>query len=314
MGALNNDSIISFSQFQVVEGNGDSGINKKTKNKKTKTNREVKPKLVDPIRDESDLEKVDDYLQREFDMAVSQFQTNTAIRNKLLYRLGTKTGFRVSDLVTMTWGLFYDKNGEFRVDTPLIREQKTGKLRKLRLVKSIRSTVEEYVEIAKPDISKRDDYVFWSRTKLYEIYKIGSDWNKIIDDVTINVTTSEEEYKESKHRGLNAIDLKNKTDYLDKMRIPYAIRRFHLTDAGVRKLVKKIAKECSLKGNFASRSLRKTYAYRMYSLAIQRGMTSLEAAGKVQVNLNHENIKTTLVYLGIVEAEDTEFVEAAMDW
>lgn len=314
MGALKDDSIISFSQFQVVEGNGDSGVNKKTKNKKIKTNKEVKPKLVDPIRDEADLEKVDDYLQRELDRAVSQFQVNTAIRNKLLYRLGTKTGFRVSDLVTMTWGLFYDKNGEFRVDTPLIREQKTGKLRKLRLVKSIRAIVEEYVEIAKPDISKRDDYVFWSRSKLYEIYKIGGDWNRIIDDVTIDVTTSEDEYNESKHRGLNATDLKNKTEYLDKMRIPYDIRRFHLTDAGVRKVVKRIAKECNLKGNYASRSLRKTYAYRMYSLALQRGMTSLEAAGKVQVDLNHDNIKTTLVYLGIVDAEDAEFVEAAMDW
>lgn len=311
MGALKNDNIINFSRLHVIEGNG---VNKKTKIKKVKTDKEVTPKLVDPIRDEDDLKKVDDYLQRELNMAVSQFQINTAIRNKLLYRLGTKTGFRVSDLVTMTWGLFYDINGEFRVDTPLIREQKTGKLRKLRLVKSIQAIVEEYVDIAKPDISKRDDYVFWSRSKLYEIYNISGNYNRIIDDVTIDVSTSEEEYNESKHRGLNATDLKNKINYLDKMRIPYAIRRFHLTDAGVRKIVKKIAKECNLKGNFASRSLRKTYAYRMYSLALQRGMTSLEAAGKVQFDLNHDNLKTTLVYLGIVEAEDAEFVEAAMDW
>lgn len=301
MGALKENNIIRF-PIRVMDGG------KKIRNN---TDKEITPKWVDPIKG-NDINKVNAYLQHELEIANTSFRRKIAARNQLIWILGTYSGFRVSDLETMKWRLFFDKNGELLDGYSIIQERKTGKMRELKLITAIKNAIKEYVAIVQPDISKRDDYVFWGRTVLYEIYNIGGNYNKIIDDVEMDVTKSEADYEKVDHRGLNEFQLKEKTTYLDEMRISYTIRRFHLTDAGIRKIVKKITKECSIKGNFGSRSLRKTYACKIYDEAVERGATAMEAAVKVQKDLQHCNIETTISYIRLKLEDDMEFLEAAM--
>lgn len=74
-----------------------------------------------------------------------------------------------------------------------------------------------------------------------------------------------------------------------------------ISDATVEKFIKEFAKECNLKGNYGTHSLRKTYAYQKYMNYVQQD-DSL-ALVKVQKELNHRNSSDTATYLGITREE-----------
>lgn len=74
--------------------------------------------------------------------------------------------------------------------------------------------------------------------------------------------------------------------------------KFHvITDERVSQIIKECIKACGIEGNYATHSLRKTYAYHLYMLLIEQG-DSL-ALPKVQKILNHRNQSETLRYLGL---------------
>ncbi len=261
---------------------------------------------VDPIKSRESIDQITQYFQQKIDDAKTVCKRNQEARNKLLFMLGIMSGFRVSDLKKVTWGVFFDKNTNFHDNPQNIIEQKTGKTRRFQLTNSVKKYIQEYVATVQPDIIA-DNYIFTSQKKLYEIYDIRYGKAKIIDDVDITVETSIDEYKKLKHRGLTERQLDIKIEYLKKYNIPYKVRQFYLTEAGIRKVVKQFAEDCGLKGNYAGRSLRKTYAYRGYEKGMAAGLDPLTAAGKIKSSFNHSSFNDTTRYLGIEQERDLEF-------
>lgn len=69
----------------------------------------------------------------------------------------------------------------------------------------------------------------------------------------------------------------------------------------VDKMIKALAEELDLKGNYNTHSLRKTYAWQKYITYVNNG--DPDALVKVQKDLNHANSLDTATYLGITREE-----------
>lgn len=124
------------------------------------------------------------------------------------------------------------------------------------------------------------------------------------------------EKKTSKLRGiyLNQTARRAVMEYLDRTGITpepekYVFTNFRknggrVSDDVVGKILKEACRECGVKGNYYTHSLRKTFAYQMY-MTLNDANDPL-ALPKVQKFLNHRNQSDTLRYLGLSkgEAED----------
>ena len=273
--------------------------------KKLPPNNKSDRRRVDPIKEVKDIRAIEDYLDTKIKDARNSTSKKIAARNKLLFIVGTRTGFRVSDLERFTWGLIFNMKGEFHTTPESVKEIKTKKIREVILSDTIKKAFLEYIEIVDPDIIK-DNYIFIGNKTLYELYNVGTD-NKIIDDITMDITTEGYSLK-TKHRGLTKIELEEKKKYLDRMNIRYSVRRFHIGDAGIEDMIKAATNACNIKGHYACRSLRKTYAYRAYQQALEIGMYEIDALDLVRDFLNHWNSRTTLKYLGLSHERDLKFM------
>ena len=285
-----------------------------------------KSKWVDPIRDIKDIKKIENYLQGKIVDCVDPIRKKIYARNKLLFILGTRTGFRVNDLIEFKWGLIFNKAGKFYVNPQRVVENKTGKERKLILTDAMKIEIEEYIKITNVDTDK-NDYIFVGKDKRYELYDVSVD-NKIIDDITVGLNTVEyEDYTTNtgkvnkrrikdtgiKHRGLKKAELDIKKEELDKFNIPYSVRRYHMSDANVDAIIKELVDVCEIEGAYAGRSIRKTFAYRQYLNGKNHGMTDLEAADNVRKIMNHSTVQITFRYLGLSQKEAVMFMEDD-DW
>ncbi|KYC71650.1 site-specific integrase [Heyndrickxia coagulans] len=95
--------------------------------------------FVQPIRDPDKIEDIKRYFKED------------NIRNYLMFIVGLNTGLRISDILKLTVG---DVNGTHII----MREQKTGKQKMIRITSSLRKELKPYIE-GKPD----DEYLFKSR-------------------------------------------------------------------------------------------------------------------------------------------------------
>ena len=74
-----------------------------------------------------------------------------------------------------------------------------------------------------------------------------------------------------------------------------------LKSDAVDKMMKSLAEDLGLKGNYNAHSLRKTYAWQKYMTYVNNG--DPDALVKVQKDLNHRNSLDTATYLGITREE-----------
>lgn len=266
-----------------------------------------KSKWVDPIYNIEEMDSVEEYLNNRIFCASSPNIRQIQLRNKLMFMFGTRTGFRVSDLKRFTWKLIFDENGEFWTNEQIKEEVKTGKTKSVILTDEMKLIIKKYIKESGIEI-KRDNYIFISNKVLYELYNIPESETGVIDDVNIGMKTSKAEFKKAKHRGLTKKELELKVRDLKRSDIKYSVRRFCISEKGIRDVIKDIAEKCDLKGNFAGRSLRKTYAYRTYTHGLEKGMSEFEAVYKVKDFLNHRDISDTTRYIGIKQKKDFEFM------
>lgn len=80
-----------------------------------------------------------------------------------------------------------------------------------------------------------------------------------------------------------------------------------VTDAAVESFLKRACKECGIKGNYNTHSMRKTFCYQTY-MALVNNNDPL-ALPKVQKFLNHRNQSDTLRYLGLDQDMGKEISE-----
>ncbi|MBA7527329.1 Tyrosine recombinase XerC [subsurface metagenome] len=103
-------------------------------------------RIVEPIREISQIKMIKGNLFR---------QKNK--RDFLLFVFGINSGLRISDLLSLKLGDIKDSRGNLKDDLD-IREQKTGKTRKVFFNKQIKEALKYYLE--KTDIYDLDRYLF----------------------------------------------------------------------------------------------------------------------------------------------------------
>ena len=100
-------------------------------------------KVVEPIRDIDDIERIKDYLRRKNE------------RDYILFMFGIYTGLRVSDIIPIKVKHILGSRIE-------IREKKTGKIRSFPINQQLRNALNQYIEDKQ---LKEYDYLFPSRKK-----------------------------------------------------------------------------------------------------------------------------------------------------
>jgi len=105
-------------------------------------------RIVEPIRDKKQIDQIKGNLYR---------QKNP--RDYLLFVFGINSGLRIGDLLSLKLGDVKDSQGGLKDDLD-IREQKTGKTRKVFFNKQIKEALKYYLE--KADIFDLDQYLFTS--------------------------------------------------------------------------------------------------------------------------------------------------------
>ena len=103
-------------------------------------------RIVEPIREISQIKMIKGNLYRQ-----------KYPRDFLLFVFGINSGLRISDLLSLKLGDIKDSRGNLKDDLD-IREQKTGKTRKVFFNKQIKEALNHYLK--KTDIFDLDQYLF----------------------------------------------------------------------------------------------------------------------------------------------------------
>lgn len=153
MTALANRVIEFQPRFEVV--NGGAKLTRDGRVKLTHSNAKVgRSTWVDPIRSIDDVYKVVDYLQSKVDNEPRMDYKRAWARNLMYFGIGVFSGFRVSDLLTLTWQDIFESDGKtYRQSVGLV-EKKTGKVKQLYITEASKRYINRYVELIHPDTTK----------------------------------------------------------------------------------------------------------------------------------------------------------------
>lgn len=130
-----------------------------------------------PIRDRQELQNFSTYYKDE----------KPNLRNNALVVLGLNTALRISDLLHLRWNDLYDFEKLCFRDHLLIKEQKTGKRKRIAINEKAREAMEMYFNERNP---AEDEFIFSKRTNPYKPLSRSQAYRIIKDDA--NHTTSEE--------------------------------------------------------------------------------------------------------------------------
>jgi site-specific recombinase XerD len=110
--------------------------------------------FVEPIRDSKKIAQIKNLLRGE-----------GRFRDLLFFTLGINTALRVSDLLKLTIGDFFNEDGSLK-ERFWIREEKRGKRQEVIINDNIADTLEEYLEAYSFITDSPDNYLFFNtRTK-----------------------------------------------------------------------------------------------------------------------------------------------------
>lgn len=272
-------------EIDVVEGRKKIRLNNDGTEKRTPNNNSD-DRWVDPIRSKDDINNVKKYLQSKVDDTERLDMRLIYARNILMFIVGINSGFRASDLMTIKWNEIFYNDFTFK-DFVGRKEGKTKKIRYLYLTDSIQIEINKYLEMKNKDKINLDGYLFETRKNLFEIYYRDSKGEKIIGN-------------------LNLSKLEFETAKLIKNKQTYKVRKQHITNKTVDDMMKEVTKKCKIRGDYAARSIRKTYAYQYY-LSILKSTNDQELAlATVQDDLGHWQGITTAKYLGVHQQNTLE--------
>lgn len=132
---------------------------------------------IQPIRDRQELQNFSTYYKDE----------KPNLRNNALVVLGLNTALRISDLLHLRWNDLYDFEKLCFRDHLLIKEQKTGKRKRIAINEKAREAMEMYFNERNP---AEDEFIFSKRTNPYKPLSRSQAYRIVKDDA--NHTTSEE--------------------------------------------------------------------------------------------------------------------------
>lgn len=171
--------------FKVIENKKEIKYNKDGSVKQTKCNKIAgKDAEVYAFRTKEEIASMFKVFDKHIKEATNDEQKQIACRNKLLFIIGINVGIRASDLRTLRWSFFFDKQDDgtlkfksFYVLQPM-KQRKQKKFVKLFFNQTVQTAINDY--ISKYPINKLDDYLFPSR-KGNEPIIVQSLWRIIKD-------------------------------------------------------------------------------------------------------------------------------------
>ena len=156
--------VVSFPGFEpeVIEGN--AKLTKAGEIKKTHSNaKKGRSSWVEPITELEDVYKVIEFLDNKVKQERRPDYRMSWARNKLYFCIGVFSGFRVSDLLGLTWQDIFEEDGITYRKEVGIKEKKTGKIKELYTTIASQKYIDEYVEKYHPDTTSTE-YIFLNRS------------------------------------------------------------------------------------------------------------------------------------------------------
>lgn len=154
-------------------------------NKSSKPKRESKRGQTSEVyafNTKEDISKMIQVFDKHIDEAENNCQRQIAYRNKMLFIIGINVGIRASDLRTLKWSFFFEKNADgtlknkdFYVLQPM-KQRKQKKFVKLFFNQTVRHIIDSYVD--EYPFENLDEYLFPSR-KGDEPIEVRSLWRII---------------------------------------------------------------------------------------------------------------------------------------
>lgn len=160
-----------------VRYNKDGSIDKRHTNKVTGVSSEVYP-----LTTKEEVKAVIDVFDKRIKNATNDNQRQIACRNKMLFLIGINVGLRASDLLTLRYEFFYNKDMTFKdfyVLQPK-KTRKTGKFVKIFFNQTVKKAITDYVE--QYPIQDMNEYLFKSRKGDGALSERGL-WKIIVDAV-----------------------------------------------------------------------------------------------------------------------------------
>lgn len=188
---LNNTSNVAVEYYEdnIIPFGIINGGNKETEVKykkdgsikQTKSNKIAgKDSEVYAFRSKEEISAMLNVFDKHIEEAANEDQRKSACRNKLLFLIGINIGIRASDLRTLKWSFFFDKDNDgtlkfksFYVLQPM-KQRKQKKFVKLFFNQTIQTAINNY--IVEYPIDNLDDYLFLSRQG-NEPITVQSLWN-----------------------------------------------------------------------------------------------------------------------------------------
>lgn len=152
-------------QFEIIDG----GKNRQNDTKPKKPNNKVagEESEVYALRSREEIASVVEVFDKHIHEAKNDCQRKIANRNKMLFVIGINVGIRASDLRTLKWSFFFEKQNDGTLkfkDYYKFVPMKTSKQRKFVKINfndAVRQVVLNYV--SEYPIDNLDDYLFASR-------------------------------------------------------------------------------------------------------------------------------------------------------
>ena len=160
-----------------VKYNKDGSVDKRHPNKVTGVSSEVYP-----LTTQEEVKAVIDVFDKRIKNATNDNQRQIACRNKMLFLIGINVGLRASDLLTLRYEFFYNKDMAFKdfyVLQPK-KTRKTGKFVKIFFNQTVKKAITDYVE--QYPIQDMNEYLFKSRKGDGALSERGL-WKIIVDAV-----------------------------------------------------------------------------------------------------------------------------------
>jgi integrase len=104
---------------------------------------------MEPIKDGKKIEDMTIYLRGH----------NTSGRDALMFIMGIRVGLRISDLLSLKYETIFQDSGKFK-EFVVIEEQKTKKIRKIKLPDQVKREITQYV---KKQNLRIGDYLFYPK-------------------------------------------------------------------------------------------------------------------------------------------------------
>lgn len=251
----------------------------------------------DPLWEMSDIKNV-----------VEWFEKNNEWGGYLITLLELLLGRRIGDTVMMKWSDLYYENGNRKSEINTIEEQKTGKITNIPVSNMVWEAVDNYLSHTNIDpMEYYNEYIFqyqpkteWINRRTLDVYNFNDieEWcnqlNKDFSDKRKEKILTEF-HKQKKYLSLGEY-LYWEVEYTDVM-------KWQTDD--YRKKLKRAVKECNITYDVSTHSLRKSFAYWIYTMH----PFDPNCPYSLQKMFNHSTILQTFDYMCVTKMRNKKYLE-----